>query len=301
MMFRTKKQKEKIAGDLVEMSRRKSQASEIFARLLRNKLGMVGFIIIIALIVLVVFAPLFTKYPYDLQVFPDRFIFPNAQHIMGTDNFGRDMWSRLLYGGRVSLLVALVAIAISSAIGITVGAVAGYYGGRLDNTITRILDVLMAIPGLLMAIAVSSALGSGPMKTALAIAISGIPYSARVMRSAVMTIRGNEYIEAAVATGSTNRRIIFKHVLPNTIAPLIVSATLDIGGNIMAISGLSFVGLGVQPPTPEWGSILSASRTYILDYPYMVIFPALFIALTIFGFNILGDALRDALDPRLRD
>ena len=301
MMFRTKKQKEQIANDLVEMSRRKSQASEIFARLLRNKLGMVGFIIIIALLVLVIFAPLFTKFPYDLQSFPDRYIFPCKEHIMGTDNFGRDMWSRLLYGGRVSLLVALVAIAISGGIGITVGAIAGYYGGRLDNTITRILDVLMAIPALLMAIAVSSALGSGPLKTALAIAISGIPYSARVMRSAVMTIRGNEFIEAAVATGSTNRRIIFKHVLPNTIAPLIVSATLDIGGNIMAISGLSFVGLGVQPPTPEWGSILSASRTYILDYPYMVIFPALFIALTIFGFNILGDALRDALDPRLRD
>ena len=301
MMFRTRKQKERIARELVDMSRRNSQFSEIFARLLRNKLGMVGFIIIIGLLVLVIFAPLFTSYPYDLQVFPERFTFPNLQHIMGTDNFGRDMWSRLLYGGRVSLLVALVAILISSAFGISLGAVAGYYGGRLDNTITRILDVLMAIPGLLMAIAVSSALGSGPMKTALAIAISGIPYSARVMRSAVMTIRGNEYIEAAVATGSRNGRIIFKHVLPNTIAPLIVSATLDIGGNIMAISGLSFVGLGVQPPIPEWGSILSASRTYILDYPYLVIFPALFIALTIFGFNILGDALRDALDPRLRD
>ena len=300
-MFRTRKQKEKLANDLVAMSRRNTRTADILSRLVRNKLGMLGLFIIAVLLILVIFAPLFTKYPYDLQSPKDKFISPCWEHLLGTDNFGRDLWSRMLYGGRLSLLVSLVAIIISSVIGITVGAVAGYFGGRTDNIITRILDVLMSIPSLLMAIAVSSALGSGPMKTALAIAIAGIPYSARVMRSAVLTIKDNEYIEAAQATGSTNGRIIFKHVLPNTIAPLIVSATLDIGGNIMAISGLSFVGLGVQPPVPEWGSILSNGREFLREFPPIVLFPALFIGLTLFGFNILGDALRDALDPRLKD
>lgn len=300
-MFRTKKQKEELANDLVSLSKKNTRTADILSRLVRNKLGMLGLIIIAILLILVIFAPVFTDYPYDAQSFPDRFINPCWEHPLGTDNFGRDLWSRMLYGGRISLLVSLVAIIISSAVGITVGAIAGYFGGRIDNVITRILDVLMAIPALLMAIAVSSALGTGPMKTALAIAISGIPYSARVMRSTVLTIKDNEYIEAAQATGSTNARTIFKHVLPNTIAPLIVSATLDIGGNIMAISGLSFIGLGVQAPTPEWGSILSAGREFLRDFPPIVIFPALFIGLTLFGFNILGDALRDALDPRLKD
>ncbi|MBR6952103.1 MAG: ABC transporter permease [Oscillospiraceae bacterium] len=300
-MFRTKKQKEELANDLVALSKKNTRTADILSRLVRNKLGMLGMIIIAILLILVIFAPVFTDYPYDAQSFPDRFINPCWEHPLGTDNFGRDLWSRMLYGGRISLLVSLVAIIISSAVGITVGAIAGFFGGRIDNVITRILDILMAIPALLMAIAVSSALGTGPMKTALAIAISGIPYSARVMRSTVLTIKDNEYIEAAQATGSTNARTIFKHVLPNTIAPLIVSATLDIGGNIMAISGLSFIGLGVQAPTPEWGSILSAGREFLRDFPPIVIFPALFIGLTLFGFNILGDALRDALDPRLKD
>lgn len=300
-MFRTKKQKEQLANELVALSKKNTRTADILSRLVRNKLGMLGLIIIAILLILVIFAPVFTHYPYDAQSFPDRFINPCWEHPLGTDNFGRDLWSRMLYGGRISLLVSLVAIIISSVVGITVGAIAGYFGGRIDNVITRILDVLMAIPALLMAIAVSSALGTGPMKTALAIAISGIPYSARVMRSTVLTIKDNEYIEAAQATGSTNARTIFKHVLPNTIAPLIVSATLDIGGNIMAISGLSFIGLGVQAPTPEWGSILSAGREFLRDFPPIVIFPALFIGLTLFGFNILGDALRDALDPRLKD
>lgn len=300
-MFRTKKQKEKLADDLSAMSRKNSRIGDILSRLVRNKLGMLGLIIIVVLLVLVVFAPIFTKYDPGMQSFKERFVYPCSEHILGTDNYGRDLWSRMLYGGRISLLVALMAIIISSAVGITVGAISGYFGGKVDNVITRILDVLMAIPSLLMAIAVSSALGTGPLKTALAIAISGIPYSARVMRSTVLTIKDNEYIEAAQATGSTNARIIFKHVLPNTIAPLIVSATLDIGGNIMAISGLSFVGLGVQAPTPEWGSILSNGREFLRDFPPIVIFPAVFIGLTLFGFNILGDALRDALDPRLKD
>jgi peptide/nickel transport system permease protein len=199
------------------------------------------------------------------------------------------------------MMVAVLANVISLFIGIIIGAVAGYFGGKTDLTITRVVDIIMAIPALLLAIAISAALGGGPINTALAISISGIPPGTRIMRSTVMSIKGNEFVVAARATGSKHRRVIFRHILPNTIAPLIVNATFGISSNIMAISSLSFIGLGVQPPTPEWGSILAAGRTYIRDFYPIIVFPSLFIVLTLFGFNLFGDALRDALDPRLKD
>ena len=301
MYFKTKKQKEKIAQDLAEMTKRKSQWGDIWKRLLRNKLGMLGFAIVAVLIILVLFAPLFSRYPYDLQQFDNRFEFPNKQYWMGTDNFGRDIWSRMLYGGQISLLISFMAVLISGGLGAVVGAIAGYYGGKLDIAITRVLDVIMAVPNLLMAMSISAALGSGPANTALAISIGGIPYGSRIMRSTVMAIKGNDFVEAAKATGSKNLRLIFKHIVPNTVAPLIVNATLQIGGNIMAITGLSFIGLGVKPPNPEWGSILAAGREYLREFWPIVLFPALFIMLTLFGFNLFGDGLRDALDPRLKD
>jgi len=301
VFFKTRKQKEKIAQDLADMARRKSQWGDIWARLLRNKLGMLGLIIVAILVILVVFAGLFSKYPYDLQQFTKKFVYPNSEFWLGTDNFGRDLWSRMLYGGRVSMMISLLAMLISGGLGAIFGAIAGYFGGKTDLIITRILDIIMAVPGLLLAMSISAALGSGPGNTALAISISGIPYGTRIMRSTVMSIKGNDFVEAAKATGSKNMRLIFKHIVPNTIAPLIVNSTLMIGGNIMAISGLSFVGLGVTPPNPEWGSILAAGRTYIRDFPPIVIFPSIFIMLTLFGFNLFGDGLRDALDPRLKD
>lgn len=280
--------------------RKKGQWRDILRRLVSNKLGMVGLVIVVVLVFLVLAAPLVTSFDYDKQDFGNRFVYPCSEHIMGTDNFGRDMWSRCIYGGRISLMVALISVAISMTLGTILGAICGFYGGKVDVIISRIFDIVMAIPALLMAIAISAMLGSGPVKTALAISISGIPGSARIVRSTVMAIKGNEFVEAAVATGSKNGRVIFKHILPNVIAPLIVNATLGIGGNIMAISGLSFIGLGVQPPVPEWGSILSAGRTYIRDFWPMTVFPGIFIMLTLFGFNLLGDALRDALDPKLK-
>lgn len=288
-------------GNMEQINRRRGLWRDILGRLFRNKLGTFGLIIVIVLLILIIFAGVFTKYEYSAQDFGSRFLLPSWDHPMGTDNFGRDLWSRLLYGGRISMLVAVVAVAIATGLGIIFGSIAGYFGGKTDLIITRLMDILMAIPALLLAIAISSALGSGPIKTAVAISISSIPHAARIMRSTVMSVKGNEFVEAARATGSGNARIIFKHILPNTIAPLIVNATLQLGGCIMSISGLSFIGLGVQPPTPEWGSILAAGRAYIRDFWPIIVFPSLFIVLTVFGFNLFGDALRDALDPRLKD
>lgn len=301
MIIKTRTQKEKLAQDLADIARKRTQAGDVWRRLLRNKLGMLGLVIVAVLVILCVFANLFTKYSPDLQQFEHRFEYPNAQFWLGTDNFGRDLWSRLLFGGRVSLLVSFIATLISGGVGAIFGAVAGYFGGKTDAAITRVMDVLMAVPGILMAISVSVALGSGPLNTALAISISGIPYGVRIMRSTVMAIKGNDFVEAAKATGSRPVRLIFKHIVPNTLSPLLIQTTLMIGGNIMVISGLSFVGLGVVPPTPEWGSILVAGRQYIRQFWPIVLFPSIFIMLTLFGFNLFGDGLRDALDPRLKD
>ncbi len=301
MFLMTLKEKKEYVATLENTAKKRSQWRDIFGRLLRNKLGMVGFAIVAILLILIIFAGLFTRFPYDEQSFGERFLYPSWRHPLGTDDFGRDMWSRLLYGGRTSMLVSVIAVILSLGVGIIFGAIAGYFGGKIEIIIMRVMDVIMAIPSLLLAIAISAALGSGPINTAIAISISGMPAVSRIMRSTVMSIKGNEFVEAARATGSTHIRVIFKHILGNSLAPLIVSSTLRIGGNIMAISGLSFIGLGVQPPIPEWGSILSAGRPFIRDFWPMIVFPGLFIMLTLFGFNLFGDALRDALDPKLKD
>ncbi len=296
----TLKKKKEYVETLEAAARKHSQWRDVMGRLLQNKLGMVGLIIVVVLLILILLAGVFTWFPYNELDFTRKFADLSWTHLMGTDNLGRDLWSRLLYGGRISLFVAVISVIMSLSVGTILGSTAGYFGGKVESVITRGLDIVMAIPGLLLAIAISAMLGAGPFNTALAISISGMPGAARIIRSTVMSIKGNEFVEAARATGSTHLRVIFKHILPNAIAPLIVFSTLGIGGNIMAISGLSFIGLGVQPPIPEWGSILSMGRTYIRDYWPMTVFPGLFIALTLFGFNLLGDALRDALDPKLK-
>ena len=256
MLFRTKKRLEKETGDMAELALKKSHGSDAWGRLLRNRLGMVGAVIVVVIVLLVVFAEVFTWYDYADQNMVNRFQLPNREHIMGTDNLGRDIWSRLVFGGRISLMVSIMAVAISGVAGAILGSVSGYFGGTTDLFITRILDIIMSIPSMLLAIAISASLGSGPSKTALAISISSIPHGARIIRSTVMAVKGSDFVEAAKATGSRPARIISRHILPNTIAPLIVNVTLNIGGSIMAISGLSFIGLGVQPPyrngVPFW-------------------------------------------------
>ena len=300
MMLFTSKQKQAHAEEMEELTKGHSQWKDTIHRLFRNKLAVVGLVIVVVIVFGVVFAGVLSPYDYDAQDYGSRFMLPCAEHLFGTDNFGRDLFTRILYGGRISLLVALLSLVISTVIGVFLGATAGYFGGKYEVIVMRLMDIIMAIPGLLLAVAISAGLGTGIFNTALAISIAGIPPSVRMLRATVLQIRDEEYVEAARATGASDMRIIFHHVLPNTIAPLIVDSTLRIGINILQISSLSFVGLGIQPPTPEWGSILSAGRAYIQDFWPLITFPGIAIMLTLLGFNLLGDGLRDALDPRLK-
>lgn len=296
----TSRQKKQHNDEMESLLKRRSQWQDTLRRLFRNKLAVVGLVIVAVIVFSVIFADVLTPYEYDAQVYKDRFMMPCAEHIFGTDNFGRDIFTRILYGGRISLLVALLSLVISTVIGVFLGATAGYFGGKYEVFVMRLMDIIMAIPGLLLAVAISAGLGTGIFNTALAISIAGIPPSVRMLRATVLQIRDEEYVEAARATGATDMRIIFHHVLPNTIAPLIVDSTLRIGINILQISSLSFVGLGIQPPMPEWGSILSSGRGFIQDFWPLITFPGIAIMLTLLGFNLLGDGLRDALDPRLK-
>ena len=270
-------------------------------RLCKNKGAMLGLFLLLALILCALFAGVLAPYPYDLQDYSHTFEGPSALHLLGTDNFGRDILSRIIYGARISLLVGFSSIITAIIVGGLLGAVAGFYGGRVDNSLMRAMDILMSIPGMLMAISLAAAMGPGLANMVIAIAIADIPGYARVVRSSVLTIKDQEYIEAAQCIGASDSRIILRHIIPNCIAPIIVQATLGMAGAILSASSLSFLGLGIQPPTPEWGSMLSAARQYIMNYPHMCIFPGVAIMITIFALNMLGDGLRDALDPRLKN
>lgn len=281
-------------------SRKRSQFKDVVGRLFRNKLAVVAFCIVAIIILVAIFADVLAPYGYAAQDPTSRFLYPCAAHPLGTDNYGRDILSRIIYGARISLLVSLLAVSMSLVVGSFLGATAGYLGGTYETVIMRIMDIFMAIPGFLMAVTVQAALGTGMVKTAFAIAISAVPSFCRLMRSSVLTIKDLEYIDAARVMGNSKMRIILIHIIPNTLSPIIVQCTLRIGATILAISGLSFIGLGVQPPTPEWGSMLASGREFIRDFWPIVTFPGIAIMLTMFGFNIFGDALRDALDPKLK-
>jgi peptide/nickel transport system permease protein len=223
---------------------------------------------------------------------------PSAKHLLGTDEFGRDVLSRLIYGARISLQVGIIAVSISLLVGGLIGAIAGYFGGRVDNVLMRIMDVQLAIPTILLAIVISSALGPGLFNLMIAVGITSIPRFALLMRSSVLSIKGMEFIEAARAMGAKHRRIILLYILPNCAAPLIVQSTLSVANAILFAATLSFLGLGIQPPFPEWGGMLSAARPYIRNSGYLSIFPGLAIMITIVALNCIGDGLRDALDPK---
>ncbi len=280
--------------------KKRSQFKDIWKRLRRNKLAMIGMVLVVILIFAAVFADFIAPYEYSRQDLAHSMEMPSGKHLLGTDDYGRDILSRIIYGGRISLLVAITAIAMALIVGGALGVTAGYFSGIYDGFVMRIMDVIMAIPGFLLAVCVSAALGAGVQNTAIAISVGCVPGYARLMRALVLSIRSQEYIEAARVCGAGNFRIMLTEIIPNILSPIIVESTLRVGACILMISSLSFIGLGVQPPDAEWGSMLSAGRQYIRSFWPIVTFPGLAIMVTLFGFNLFGDGLRDALDPRLK-
>ncbi|MGM9661923.1 MAG: ABC transporter permease [Oscillospiraceae bacterium] len=283
-------------------TKKRSQAQEVWMRLRKNKQAMVGLAVFCVIVLVVVTAPLYMD--YDAQAIQQNISIklqgPGEGHPLGTDGYGRDTMARLIYGGRISITIGVITALSALAVGGLIGAVAGFYGGRLDNIIMRIMDVFLGLPSVLLAIAVIAALGSSITNLMIAVAVSYVPIYARVIRSSVLSIRSKEYIESARAVGTRDFRIICKHIIPNAIGPLIVQATLGVGEIIIAAAGFSFLGLGIEPPLPEWGQMLSEGREVIRTMPSQVIYPGLCIMITVLSLNLLGDGLRDALDPRLK-
>jgi len=260
-----------------------------------------GVAVISIFIVIAILAPLIAPYPPEEQELSQRLAPPSLFHPMGRDDFGRDILSRAIYGVRVSILVGIVVVGISAVIGVILGLIAGYFGGFLDELLMRIVDILLAFPGILLAIAIVAVLGPGLKNLLLALSLIGWVSYARLTRGQVLKIKELEYIEAARAIGAGNLRILFRHLLPNVIPPVIIQATLGIAGVIIAEASLSFLGLGVPPPSPSLGGMLSEGLSHLIDAPHLTIFPGLMISLLVLAFNFLGDGLRDLLDPRLKN
>lgn len=280
---------------------RADQKYELWRRLKKDKMALAGGCILIAVVLLSILAPFLTGYDPNAVVTANRLLPPGSSgHILGTDHLGRDMLTRLLYGGRVSVAVGFAAVTIAMFFGILIGLLAGYFKGVFDVLSMRFIDILMAFPYVLLAIAIIAALGPGLLNAMIAIAIVGIPYYARIVRGTVLSLREQEFIEAQRALGSSNLRILFKHVLPNALSPIIVAATLDVGWMIIAAAGMSFLGLGAQPPMAEWGVMLSDGKDFLRVAPYISLLPGMAIFIVVLSFNLLGDGLRDALDPRLK-
>lgn len=279
---------------------RSSMLLDILKGTVRSPAAKLGAILLLVVIVACLMAPVLASYGPNQPDLLHMKEGPSAAHIMGTDQMGRDLFSRLLYGGRYSLALGFAASIFSTVVSIILGCLAGYFGGWVETIIMRAMDVLSALPSILLCIIVSVALGDGFFNTVLALSIGQIPASVRMMRAQILSERGAEYLEACETINCSKLSIMFKHLLPNTISPMIVCLTMGIGDNITMAASLSYIGLGVQPPTPEWGALLTDARNYMTSYPYMIIFPGIFIAVTVLAANLVGDGLRDALDPKLR-
>lgn len=285
-----------------QTNKKRSQWREVWRMLKKNKMALVGLGILVILVLLALFADVIADYDTVVikQNLANRLKGPSAEHWLGTDEFGRDIFARLVHGARVSLKVGIIAVGISIILGGILGALAGFYGGKIDNIIMRVMDVFLAVPSILLAIAIVSALGPSILNLMVAISISSVPSYARIVRASVLSIRDQEFVEAARAIGANNARIIFRHIIPNSLAPVIVQGTLGVASAILSTAGLSFIGLGIQPPAPEWGSMLSGGRQYLRYAWWVTTFPGVAIMITILSLNLLGDGLRDALDPRLK-
>ncbi|MFJ7977655.1 MULTISPECIES: ABC transporter permease [Bacillaceae] len=282
--------------DVVETNER-----SLFRKLIRNRFAAFGLFIMLLLILTAIFAPVIATHSPDKMNVTKTLLGIGAEgHLLGTDNYGRDIFSRLVYGARISILVGLGAVLFGAVIGSLLGVIAGYFGGKFDSIIMRIMDGLSAFPFILLAITLMSVLGQGLMNVIIAIGIGNIPGFARVVRGQVLSVKQSEYIEVTRSLGAKHSRIIFHHVLPNSIAPLIVYATMSIAGAIISEASLSFLGLGVQPPTASWGSMLQDGKNFLVLNPHMATIPGLAILITVVGINLFGDGLRDALDPKMK-
>ena len=283
--------------------RKRSQLSLIWHRLRRNRLAMLGLALMSTILLLAVFADVIAE--YDTEVIGmnmmERLQTPSAKHWFGTDGYGRDVFARIIHGSRLSLSLSILSMLIAVAIGSMIGAISGYFGGRVDDVLMRLMDMLLAIPPMLMSISIVAALGRSMANLMLALALAYMPVFARVIRSSILSVKDQEFVEAARACGTSDARIILRHIIPNAVGPIIVQATLAMGSSILTISSLSFMGMGIQPPQPEWGTMLYEGRDLIRTSPYLVIFPGAAIAVSVLSLNLLGDGLRDALDPRLKN
>ena len=282
--------------------KKQSIAHELWLRFMRNRTAVLGLVVFGLIVAVAIAAPWIAD--YDAVVIKidiaNRLQPPSARHLFGTDQLGRDILARIVYGAQVSLLIGISAIAVSLVVGLVLGGAAGYYGGRIDSVLMRAMDVFLCLPDVLLALAIIAAFGNTKLNMIIAIGLSFAPKFSRVVRAAVMSVRDNEYIEAARSIGARDTRIIASHVLPNCIGPIIVQVTLYVANAILTIAALSFIGLGIQPPAPEWGNMLASGRTFMRDFPHIVVAPGLAIFFTILALNLLGDGLRDTLDPRLK-
>lgn len=283
-------------------SNKRSQAKNVWHRFCRNKLSVAALVVLSLLVLMAVFADALADYDALAidQHIAQRLQPPGDEHLFGTDEYGRDVFARIVHGSRISLTIGFVVVVISTLIAAVLGGVAGYFGSRMDNIIMRLTDTFISIPPVLLCLAIVASLGVGMANLMIALIIALIPGTVRLVRSAVLSVKDMDYVEAAAALGLTKRRIIIKYILTNCMAPILVNATMSVGGIILTAAGLSFIGLGIKPPMPEWGSMLSAGKSFMRSAPHLIIVPGLFIIVTVLSINLIGDGLRDALDPRLK-
>lgn len=285
---------------VVTVEKRKSQLRQVGERLLDNKGAVVGLALLVVILLVSLIGPYFSPYEYNQMILTDKFMAPCAKHPLGTDGYGRDILVRLMYGGRYSLLLGFAGALSGMIVGIVLGLINGYIGGTFDTVFMRFLDIWAAIPGQLLSIIISTALGPGFVNTVIALSIGEVPLVIRLMRAQILRVRKEEYLEAAHSINASPLRIMFKHILPNVISPVIVNTTMNIGAVITSAAALSYLGLGIKPPNPEWGAMLSAGKNYIGVYNWLVLYPGLCIALVVLCVNLFGDGLRDAIDPKMK-
>lgn len=282
-------------------SKKTNQMKEIWRRFRKSKTAMLGLCLLIFVLSIAIFADVITPYENAISQSADRLDSPSAAHIFGTDELGRDLFARIVHGSRYSLLIGVSTSILALVIGGLLGAIAAYYGGWVDNIIMRLTDVVMTVPPILLSLAVVAALGGSLRNLLIAITISCVPSMLRLVRSVVLGVVDEDYIEAARSYGASDMRIILKYVIPNALGPIIVTTTMNVANMILSAAGLSFLSLGVQPPAPEWGALLSDAKTYMFTAPHLLYIPGIFIVIAALSFNLAGDGLRDALDPKLKD